>query len=167
MGFLSDLNEKSKGSVSYRAVLGTYLVIFLAILVGFEVSRDDRSTAINEFCYQSELTHKRDVQGLVSTYDYVKDLTEDDLRQSLNRAVVLQLPKTEDTAKDDVAPEICDETYKAGFLGLSNGSEYGLPEPDPVIPERPAEVNAALQFISSTSPITEETPKAPNADPDK
>lgn len=93
----------------------------------------------DQICLSAEREHLRDVNQLKATYKYLLSLTPEDARSSLNRTITLQLPQTEERANTDVAPSFCDEP---GALAEKKGARpVGLPEPDPVIPERPAAVN--------------------------
>lgn len=121
-----------------RAVVG-YLILLAFVLAGFVrvefVARDARDLAetqkrdsrerIDQSCTLFERDHLTDVQRLRNTYRYLAQLRPSEVDQPLNRFVIRALPETEREARQDTAPRYCDEP------GL------GLPEPDPVIPQRP------------------------------
>jgi hypothetical protein len=85
-------------------------------------------------CLIFEGEHLRDVRGLRTTYAYLAGLTREELRTSLSRLLLVQLSTTEERAKDR-APAYCDEPG------------YGNPEPDPVIPKRPAKIDRLLRDL--------------------
>jgi hypothetical protein len=76
-------------------------------------------------CQLFESDHLADVQALRRTYHYLGGLSARERRTGINRALLVNLPRTEQEARTDSAPDFCD---KPGV---------GLPEPDPVVPERP------------------------------
>jgi hypothetical protein len=94
----------------------------------------------DQICLSAEREHLSKVLQLSRTYEYIKLLDPSEYTTSLNQAVLRQLPQTEEAAKTDVAPAFCDET-------LPGGKPVGLPEPDPVVPERPKEVSDALKTL--------------------
>lgn len=96
-------------------------------------SETDRLVARDQSCMLNERDHLQDVQELRRTYDRLPEALEfydqvaptEGFRVFLRQAVEADVRRLEKEARVDRAPEVCDEP---GF---------GLPEPDPVIPERP------------------------------
>jgi hypothetical protein len=74
-------------------------------------------------CVKDERDYFAKVNQLTQTYAFLKTA---DPESDLYKAVVTNLPQVEAEAKRDLAPEYCDEP------------NVGLPEPDPVVPKRPA-----------------------------
>ena len=97
----------------------------------------ERTIRSDQACELFETDHLQDVQSLGATYKYLAQLTPEERNQALNRFILLQLPQTEQQALVDRAPEYCDET-------TPTGDDVGLPEPDPVVPDRPAKLVAIL-----------------------
>jgi hypothetical protein len=78
-------------------------------------------------CVLFERAHNQDVKALKDTYAYLLTLTPQQREKDpLNQFVIKSLPQTENRVITDAAPKYCDNP---GF---------GLPEPNPVIPKRPA-----------------------------
>lgn len=77
-------------------------------------------------CVKDERDHFAKVNQLAQTYTFLKTADPD---SDLYQAVLPQLPEIEAEARRDLAPEYCDEP------------NVGLPEPDPVIPPRPKNLN--------------------------
>lgn len=76
-------------------------------------------------CRQDETSHLADVKQLRGAYRYLLSLNEEERRTAL---LLANLSAIEHKARIDVAPEYCDKP------------NVGLPEPDPVIPKRPAQL---------------------------
>lgn len=95
----------------------------------------------DQACRSDESQHLAAVDRLKGTYAYLVTLpTNTSYAQldQISKAVVRNVPQTEEEARTDQAPEFCDET-------LPGGVAVGLPEPDPIIPKRPAVVNELVQ----------------------
>lgn len=92
----------------------------------------------DQICLSAEREHLNDVTRLVRTYEYLNSLEPEEFETSINRAVLVQLPATEEAAQTDTAPDFCDET-------LPGGKPVGMPEPDPTIPKRPPGLAAKLK----------------------
>ena len=141
MGILGWIKETATGPVAWAAVIGSYIAIFIALGYVSYLNTSERDRAINDFCTVQEQRHLDDVTELARTYQYLDQLTEAQVKDSFNQAIIQFLPQTEEDAKNDTAPVICDDTYQSGVGGVlfSWGEEkpYGLPEPDPEIPKRP------------------------------
>lgn len=101
--------------------------VIMFCCVGFLVKGQD------EFCGLAEGTHYAKVQELSRTYDYLGKLHGQELDLTINRFVVANLPRQEKEAHFDEAPDTCDH------FGL------GRPEPDPVVPARPANVDKLVR----------------------
>lgn len=104
-----------------------YIASFAVALYGFWVSEEAR----DQFCLSAENEHLRDVKQLRQTYAYLAQLRPGERDDSINRFVIERLPETERKARQDTAPEHCD--HGSLFHG-----DLGRPEPDPVVPKRPA-----------------------------
>lgn len=105
------------------------------ILADAKHERDIRS---DQACELFETDHLQDVQQLGQTYKYLASLTAEERQQSLNKFILINLPNTEQQALVDRAPEYCDGTFEG------TGADIGLPEPDPVVPDRPAKLVRAI-----------------------
>jgi hypothetical protein len=84
----------------------------------------------DQTCTIFETKQKSDVDALAQTYRYLGDLTKAEMGTALNRAILAQLPRTIREAQTDDAPDYCDQTNP-------DGSDIGLPEPDPKLPTPP------------------------------
>jgi len=93
----------------------------------------ERVARSNQSCELFETDHLQDVQQLRQTYRYLISLTPEERQEPLNRFVLINLPDAEQQALVDRAPEYCDGEQP-------NGDDIGLPEPDPKVPDRPAEL---------------------------
>lgn len=103
--------------------------------IAIERINAERAQRIDQACRTDEGNHLSDVTKLARTYDYLVALPDVPFKQldRITQAVILQVPSTEETAHKDPAPAYCDVT-------LPGGKPVGLPEPDPIIPKRPAKV---------------------------
>lgn len=100
----------------------------LPFLVGgalylFDVEANARR---DQSCKITEGQQRAEVQSLRRTYSYLLSLSTKERRDPINRAVLAGLPTQEAQARQDNAPAFCDDPG------------YGEPEPDPVVPRRPA-----------------------------
>jgi hypothetical protein len=117
---------------NHRSTIGyVFLVVYVTVIggVAVEQQRDFNEEALrarSANCLQFERDHLRDVDQLRQTYAYLEQLRPGEFEQPINRFIVARLSETETAARTDTAPDYCDEP------GL------GRPEPDPVVPERPA-----------------------------
>ena len=101
------------------------------------VARIERETKERrgQICLSFETTHLNEVQQLSDTYRFLRELPEADKHTSLTKAIVQNLPMLEKNAKSDqdssgiFVPTYCD------------APNVGLPEPDPIPPQRPKEVD--------------------------
>jgi hypothetical protein len=126
------------------SVIGV-LVMFGAGALAVTASRDARDAVEQirkegrerrgQYCLPSERGHLEATQDLQRRYDYLLSLTPAEKRMTLNEFVLRDIPRVEAEARADQAPDFCDEP------GL------GLPEPDPVIPKRPAAIDRALREL--------------------
>lgn len=86
----------------------------------------------NQTCRVFESAHKQEIDDLNGTYRYLAGAPPPERGTTLYTLILSNLKKLESEAKDDedevgvVVPAYCDEP------GI------GLPEPDPVVPKRPA-----------------------------
>lgn len=109
------------------------------LLQDFAQERDIRS---DQACQLFETDHLKDVQQLRDTYKFLLD--PDAANTGLVKFVILNLPRTEQEARTDNAPEYCDGV-------TATGADIGLPEPDPKIPERPKKLDALTKTITPDS----------------
>ena len=135
------------------------LTLFLAVGLAWEAANDandtigsleaERKERTDQNCELFERLHLRDVQdyadssrGFALTLDFIQGLTPEQRREPLNALIIAQLPETrkdflkeEREAHIDIAPNYCD---LPGAVKEAMGAKpVGLPEPDPVVPERP------------------------------
>lgn len=82
----------------------------------------------DQSCVLFERSHLADVNQLSDTYRYLLSLSPQELRNPLNQFILASLPEVEQQAHVDTAPRYCD------------APGVGLPEPDPVVPDRPKEL---------------------------
>jgi hypothetical protein len=99
----------------------------------------------DQICLAAEREHASHVTRLTRTYEYIVSLPAEAFdpkfaANQINLAVLRQLPQTEDEAKSDVAPEFCDVT-------LPGNVPVGMPEPDPIVPERPEKIDQLLKDL--------------------
>jgi len=118
LAFNAANNAKEAARSSNRAAANAQIAIKKVEME----SRDRR----DQICFQDERAHLREVNQLKRTYAYLVGLTPKQREQPLAKAIIRFLPQTEEDANTDEAPPFCD---KPGV---------GLPEPDPVVPKRPA-----------------------------
>jgi hypothetical protein len=78
----------------------------------------------DQMCRLFEGDHMADVIRLERTYEFLDRTGKTDLSNSLRAEILRSLPELEREARNDSAPEFCDE------------EGIGLPEPDPVLPPR-------------------------------
>jgi hypothetical protein len=98
--------------VPLLAILALYLVVV------------DSTERRDQMCQLFEADHLADVNRLERTYRFLSSpAARDD--EALLQVALVELPELEREARVDSAPDFCDED------GL------GLPEPDPVVPDRP------------------------------
>lgn len=89
-------------------------------------------------CTTFEGAHRQEVDRLNQTYAYILKLTPAERRTTLNRTVIAGVPRLETEASSDsdnegvLVPSYCDEPG------------VGLPEPDPIVPKRPAKLKKIL-----------------------
>lgn len=96
--------------------------------------KSEIKTRRSQTCTTFETAHLEEVRKLESTYKFLLQVKPAEKRTTLYRFVVASLPELERNAQKDydqygvVVPAYCD---KPGI---------GLPEPDPKIPSRPAQL---------------------------
>lgn len=100
----------------------------------------DAKARVNESCIQSETRYDNAVERLASTYRYLVALPADERQTTLNQFIIKSIPQTEQDAKDSKAPTFCDKP------------NTGLPEPNPIFPERPPIVVKLLGRAGDTAP---------------
>ena len=87
--------------------------------------RDVQRTGRDQSCVLFERQYRSAVDRINRTYAYVEKLTPRERRTAINRAVIQQIPQTEQDAHQARPPRYCDP------------SDVGLPGPHPRIPPRP------------------------------
>ncbi len=113
----------------------TTILCFLAVFLSYYLPAQESKKRRDQTCALLEATHKRNVDNLNSTYDYISELKEREVHDTLTIFVLRNLPQAETSTRIDDAPQFCDEP------GI------GLPEPDPVINERPERVSKLLMKL--------------------
>lgn len=107
----------------YRDVWTLLLtIVVLAAVLSFQHESADHR---DQLCLHDERQQGYAVDRLRSTYGYLVELTAAQRREPVNQLVLRTLPGLEREARERVP-------------GFCNEDDVGLPEPDPVIPERPA-----------------------------
>jgi hypothetical protein len=81
----------------------------------------------DQACLLFEKSHLRDVKQLRQTYKFLEETRGREVE--LRPFILAGLPAQEVEASNDDAPPFCDEPG------------VGLPEPDPVVPQRPEDLN--------------------------
>jgi hypothetical protein len=113
----------------------------------------------NQICLSDEREHLNEVQQLKNTYLYLVNLPDSEVSSTFNRFIISQVPKTEDEAKIDTAPDFCDKPGAKAEKdwretdGKKGAPPVGLPEPDPVVPERPDKVDDLIQQLAKDRPV--------------
>jgi hypothetical protein len=113
----------------------------------------------DQICLSDEREHLNEVQQLKNTYLYLVNLPDSEVGNTFNRFIISQVPKTEEEAKIDTAPEFCDEPGAKAekewrdSKGERGAPPVGLPEPDPEIPERPDKVDDLIQQLAKDRPV--------------
>jgi hypothetical protein len=138
MGFLNRAKETAQGPVAWGAIIFCFISIFVAIFYASWLNTNERNRAVSDFCLVQEERQLDLVINLRRTYQYLDNLTPAQRidPNTINPVIIQGLPEQEEGVKKDLAPEVCDDTYN-DFFGLGEDKDYGNPEPDPVIPERP------------------------------
>lgn len=129
-----------RGILAWVLVFGT--IIFVAVTGANQRAQIDKESdaRADQACQLFEQSHYNDVQQLKQTYAYLKQLSPEERKQPLNRFIIVRLPITEKQASKDTAPEFCDQP------GL------GRPEPDPVVPKRPANLGLGPDATNQPRP---------------
>lgn len=91
------------------------------LLAEFKADTKERR---DQSCELFEGDHLDEVKALRQTYNYLAKLTPETSTDPLNQLIISQLPKTEEEARTDEAPEYCDAPH------------VGLAEPDPNLPPK-------------------------------
>jgi hypothetical protein len=112
-------------AIAAGGVVLAAVAIFVAVVLNVKLE-DEGANRRDQSCELFESAHLADVEGLRRTYGYLVELTPEQAAEPINRLLIRLLPEAEREARKDRAPEYCDEP------------RIGLPEPDPVVPERPA-----------------------------
>jgi hypothetical protein len=112
--------------------------------------RIDRASAMetadrrNQICLSAEKEHLDEVTSLRRIYKFIGELSVDDIREPINKFIILNLANTEKEARSDDAPPFCD---LPGQVAEKRGAKVvGLPEPDPEVPDRPADVDRKVKI---------------------
>lgn len=112
--------------VQVRELSQSNLVTLQRIVRLQTAARTESAQRRDQSCSLFERKHLDDVRQLRRLYRYLVGLSVVDRNTTLTKEIVRGLPRLERQAHIDRAPQYCD---KPGI---------GLPEPDPVIPKRPA-----------------------------
>lgn len=118
----------------------------------------ESAARVDQACEADEREHLRAVEGLKSTYLYLRNLTDAELGSTFNRFIIAQVPVTEQRAETDTAPAFCDQPGEAAEReykrtdGKHGSPPVGLPEPDPGIPVRPDKVDQLIRDLAEQSP---------------
>jgi hypothetical protein len=131
----------------------------------------------HDICVGAEYAHRLDVRRLKQTYGFI--VNPNPGLEALIPAVLPNVTQLEEDAKDR-SPRFCnnkvilplgfdgkkgtsDDNYyfpgRDGVLGTKDDGHLGLPEPDPVIPKRPKEVDSLLKL--DPKKLTETMDRAP------
>lgn len=153
-------HDQSRIRISRRtAQLAAYLILALAssfaYLQAYNAGQDAKR-AIHQIavegrerrgqvCLSFEGAHLNEVKQLEKTYAYLVALPANERGTTLNQTVLAGVPDLEKDAKSDqddngvFVPDYCDEP------------NTGRPEPDPVVPKRPAVVTQMLKDAAAKS----------------
>lgn len=121
--------------------------------------REEGTERRGQICLQAEREHLNSVNSLKNTYLYLLNLSTEERGSTFNRFIIAQVPRTEDEANNDVAPDFCDEPgVEAEKLyertgGKEGSPPIGLPEPDPVVPKRPKRVDELIKHVAESGPV--------------
>lgn len=112
----------------------TILWLWLAVTVDDQVGdlKSEQEGRINATCSINERKQAKDVRSLQATYDYLIGLSSRTLKEPINQAILRAVPEAEADADIDDAPPYCDE------------KNFGEPEPDAKVPERPPALDDLL-----------------------
>lgn len=145
-------NRRVATRIAY-ALIGVGLFVFVLLLfnnqstiekqivanraLAVKISREgtERRT---QTCTTFESAHRQEVTQLASTYKFLAQLTPAERSTTFNRFIINTVPSTEADALSDSddrgvnVPAYCDEP------------NVGLPEPDPIVPKRPKELENVL-----------------------
>lgn len=124
----SKISDRTKRLFAYSLVVLAFCGILGRMNAQDKAAARESAERIDQICLVFETQHLDDVKSLAQTYDYLVALPESEKRLTLNKFILLLLPMREEEANTDIAPPFCDKPNR------------GLPEPDPVVPKRPAEL---------------------------
>ncbi len=122
------LSDRIKRLFAYGVVIAAFCGILYRQEQQDETAAMESAERIHQICLVFERQHFDDVESLKNLYAYLAALPEDEKKLTLNKFILAALPEREKTANTDNAPPFCDRPNR------------GLPEPDPVVPKRPAEL---------------------------
>ena len=142
--------------------LAAFLIVAIAAIVSYKQAYQagqDAKQAITriaeegkerrgQICLSFETTHLNEVQRLTDTYRFLRNLPESERDTTLTKAIVQNLPQLERDAKSD---QDSDGIFVPGYC---DDKGVGLPEPDPVVPERPKEVDDLVVSFLGTKAST-------------
>lgn len=120
----------------YMRDLTMGLVVLVVLVFGYAVWHEGQVRQ-EQFCAGDEREHLQLVNQYRDTLGYLEDLrvkAPERLTDPLNQFVIARLPDTEERARTDTAPPLCDGKRWTGLPYLSHKVEIGRPEPDPPLP---------------------------------
>jgi hypothetical protein len=112
-----------------------YILAVAIAISGYVGIHNEINVRSDQTCFLFESDHLADVVTLRETYKYIEALKPGERSATINKFILVNLPSQEREARADLAPTYCDTM------------DLGLPEPDPVIPKRPAKVQALLNHV--------------------
>lgn len=122
--------ERLRRVMPYIAMIMATLALGSAIALYINSAKESKHRR-SDTCRVFEGQHLQEITDLKGGYDYLASIPRSKWTQ-LEKTVYKRLPKQESDAKSDTdqlgpyVPAYCDE------------EDIGLPEPDPVVPKRPA-----------------------------
>lgn len=145
--YYADVRFKRLSAKAAYVLMGIGVIIALWLLVGNQrdlarIGQENRDLILkqdvqrrdsrDQICEGDEREHRRNVEGLRLTYQYVLELDPDERNEPINKLIISQIPAAEQDAYIDQAPDFCDE------------KGIGEPEPDPTVPARPKAIDDLL-----------------------
>jgi hypothetical protein len=120
--------QRRRASDGWRGWVDRAITLVAVAIAGLAlyVTTLEREKRTDQICRIDERKQQKDIRQLERTYGYLlRELRAGRMDQPLNVEILRGLQQTEADAREDDAPPFCDE------------EGVGLPEPDPVVPDRP------------------------------
>jgi hypothetical protein len=114
-----------------RFLVALYVFMFLAVAGVVAWLEHEGDVRADGQCHIFEGDQRDEVEQLANTYEYLRQaqrLPPEKVDEQLIQFALAQLPQTIAKAEEDQAPGYCDEP------------DVGEPEPDPVLPAKPADL---------------------------